>query len=147
MRPPVAPYDEFIIDIGQDFNVAVNDSVYAPGNILIGHISEVLAHTSAVTLFSSPGQTFSVLVGSDAAPATAVGLGGGQYQAQLPRNIIVSVGDQVVVPSISTTPFGIVTSVTNDPTQAFETIMFAPPINLYQMRWVLVDTGKVISKQ
>jgi cell shape-determining protein MreC len=138
-RPPLAAYDELIIDAGADAGFTVGNNVYAVGNVLIGRISQVLGQTSKVRLFSSTGETYSVSVGPGHSPATAVGRGGGQYEAELPRDINVSQGDFVTDQGLDDRPFGIVTSVLTDPAQPFEKILFAPPVNIYDIRWVLVD--------
>ena len=140
MKPPLSSYDEILVDIGADHDVAVGDSIFAPGNVLIGKISAVEGQTSKAVLFSSPGQRYEVEVGAKHAPAVAYGRGGGQYQAQLPRDIDVKEGDFVLSPSISAKPFGFVSSVETDPAQPFETVLFASPVNIYELRWVLVDT-------
>ncbi len=155
-RPPMAPYDELIIDLGQDDGVAVNDLVYAPGNILIGSISDTLGQTSKVALFSSSGMTYDVLIANNSnpgnnsadlkpalfksVPAVAHGLGGGQFSVQVPRDIVVNVGDIVTVPSINNKTIGIVGGVITDPAQPFETVLFTSLANIYELRWALVDT-------
>ncbi len=138
-RPPFSKYDELIIDAGQDKGFSTTSTIYASGNILIGKVSDVLGETSKVTLFSSPGQKYDVLIGSQHAPATAIGRGGGQYEAQLSRDTKVVEGDIVISLSLNNKAFGIVTGVLSDPAQPFETVLFAPPVNVYQLRWVLVD--------
>ncbi|MEA2715339.1 MAG: rod shape-determining protein MreC [Candidatus Parcubacteria bacterium] len=143
-RPPVSPYDELVIDAGADHNFNLNDNVYAPGNVLIGRISEVLGQTSKVALFSSPGEKYEVLIGTSHAPATALGRGGGQYEADLPRDVKVSKGDFVIAPSRGDKPFGTVISVATDPAEPFEKILFAPPVNEYELRWVLVDNSTAL---
>jgi len=141
-HPPKAAYDELILDAGTDHNFSVGDLVYAPGDVLIGRISFVLPHTSTVTLFSSPGQTYEILIGTDHIPATAVGRGGGQYEAQLPRDLHVSEGDLVTAPSLNDIVFGTVTALIANPAEPFEKILFAPPVNVYELRWVLVSESQ-----
>jgi len=138
-RPPAAAYDEVIIDIGKDFGLSTTSTIYAPGNILIGRVTDVLAHSAKATLFSSPGERYDVFIGPSHAPSVAVGKGGGQYEAELPRAVMVSQGDAVVESSLNDKAFGVVTAVLTDPAQPFETILFAPPVNIYELRWVLVD--------
>ena len=138
-RPPFSKYDEIIIDAGQDKGFSTTSTVYASGNVLIGKVSDISGETSKVTLFSSPGQKYDVLIGTGHAPATAIGRGGGQYEAQLSRDMKVVEGDIVTSPSLNDKSFGVVTGVLSDPAQPFETVLFAPPVNVYQLRWVLVD--------
>jgi cell shape-determining protein MreC len=137
-RPPFSPYDEIIIDIGSDQGVSTTSLIYAHGSVLIGRVIDVLGHTSKVRLFSSPGEQHEILIGSRYIPATAVGRGGGQYEAQVSRDMDVIEGDIVVNPSLDELPFGIVSKVLSDPAQPFITILFAPPVNMYQLRWVTV---------
>jgi len=146
VRPPQAAYDELVIDIGSDHGISYGAKVYAPGDILIGSTTDILGQTSKVKLFSSPGETYSVLIGSSRIPATAVGRGGGQYQAEVPQASKINQGDTVSDSSISDAPFGIVSAVLANPADPFETVLFAPPVNIYQLRWVLVatSTGKKI---
>jgi cell shape-determining protein MreC len=141
VRPPQAAYDELIIDIGADHGITLGSKVYAPGNILIGSTTDILGQTSKVKLFSSPGETYYVLIGSSRIPATAVGRGGGQYQAEVPQASKINQGDTVSDSSISDAPFGIVTAVLANPADPFETVLFAPSVNIYQLRWVLIATS------
>ncbi len=138
-RPPFIAYDELIIDQGLDAGFAVGNKVYAPGNVLIGKIEAVFNKTSKVILFSSPQKQYQVLIGHSRVPATAFGRGGGQYEAQVTRDVKISEGDFVDAVSISDKPFGIVSAIISDPTQPFETVIFAPPVNIYELRWVLVE--------
>jgi cell shape-determining protein MreC len=141
VRPPQAAYDELLIDIGADHGISYGAKVYAPGNILIGSTTDILGQTSKVKLFSSPGEIYSVLIGSGRIPATAVGRGGGQYQAEVPQASKINQGDTVSDSSISDAPFGIVTAVLANPADPFETVLFAQSVNIYQLRWVLVATS------
>lgn len=141
-RPPYSPYDELVIDIGKDHNVSTSSMVYAPGNVLIGRVADVMSQSSKVVLLSSPGEQYQVLIGSAHTPATAVGRGGGQYTAQVSRDAKVQEGDYVSDPSFNDRVFGIVTSVLSDPADPFATVLFAPPVNIYQLRWVLIQNQK-----
>ncbi len=139
-HPPATLYDEFMIDIGSSQGISTSSQVYTPGSIHIGRVSSVLSHTATVRLFSSPGEHYDVLIGSSDTPATAIGMGGGQYEAQISRDAHVKKGDYVVGASLEGRPFGVVTALVSDPTQPFETVLFSPVINIYQLRWVIVNT-------
>lgn len=139
LRPPLAPFDEFIIDAGADRGIVSGSKVYAPGNILIGTTSDVLDHTSKVILFSSPGEKYPIFIGPDNVPATAVGRGGGQYEAQVPQATTIKEGDIVTDASLGDGIFGKVTKIINNPADPYTTILFSPPINIYQLRWVFVS--------
>ncbi|MFA6404388.1 MAG: rod shape-determining protein MreC [Candidatus Paceibacterota bacterium] len=139
MNPPFAPYDELIIDGGKDLGFTAEMVVYAYKGIPIGKIKEVLRNTSKVVLYSSPGIIHDVIIGREGIRATATGNGGGQYSLELPRSIVVKEGDLVTVPSYDGDTIGIVSKVINDEAQPFETIIFAPPVNIFDLRWVLID--------
>jgi cell shape-determining protein MreC len=139
VRPPLTGYDELIVDAGADQGVVAGAKVYAPGNILIGTTTDVLGQTSKVTLLSSPGLTYPVLIGANHMPATAVGRGGGQYEAQVPQATKIAQGDSILDASLSDEAFGTVTAVISNPADPFETVLFSPEINVYQLRWVLID--------
>lgn len=141
MRPPATGYDEMIVDIGEGSGISTSSLVYGVGNVILGKIVNVGHSTSKVRLFSSPDEKHQVLIGDSRIVSTAIGRGGGQYTTDLPRDIEIKVGDQVVLPSISTTHFGIVTKVLSDPAQPYSTVLFSTPINIYNLDWVYIETN------
>ena len=145
-RPPFMPYDELIIDRGADDGIGSGTLVYSPEMVLIGRISALYSQTSAVTLFTSPGQKYNVLIGSSNVPAVAGGRGDGQYEAQVPHGSAIQAGDIVSDSSLNDLDFGVVVSVTADPSDPFDQVLFAPPINIYQLRWVLLDKADTMNK-
>jgi len=146
-RPPVSAYDELIIDIGKDKNLSSTSVVYIGGNVPIGKVTEVFGNTSRVTLFSSPSNKQDVLIGPSHIPATSVGRGGGQYEAELPMGSKVSVGDFVLPTGLDARPLGTVVSIDSNTANPFEKILFAPSINIFQLRWVLVDVSGSAKKK
>jgi cell shape-determining protein MreC len=138
-RPPFMPYDELIIDLGSVDGVSSTTKVYAPGNVLIGRVAEALSQTSKVSLFSSPGEKYNVLIGASHVPASAIGIGGGQYRAEVPHGTALSVGDAVSDSTLKNGPMGMIISLVTDPANPFDTILFAPGVNIYELRFVLVD--------
>ncbi len=142
VRPPATPYDEMIIDLGQDDGVSTSTNVYAPGQVLIGQVAEVWRHTARVSLFSSPGRSFNVLVGPDRVPATAVGEGGGEYRAQVPHGTTLVPGDIVTEPALHDRAFGTVVSVNTNSANPFDDVLLAPPVNIDQLRFVLLNLQK-----
>jgi cell shape-determining protein MreC len=140
-RPSAVPYDGLTIDLGSSDGVSTTSLVYAPGNVLIGRIVSVLSRTSEVALLSSPGETYNVLIGENRLPATAVGRGGGQYRAELPHGSAVAIGDFVSDPSLYDGPFGVVVSVVAGSPNPFDEILIAPPVDVSQLHWVLLQTS------
>jgi cell shape-determining protein MreC len=129
------------IDLGQSDGVSSTSLVYAPGNVLVGRVVSVLSHTSEVALLSSPGETYNVFVGENRLPATAVGRGGGQYRAELPHGSAVAAGDFVSDPSLYDGPFGVVVSTIAGPSNPFDEILIAPPVNISGLHWVLLQVN------
>jgi cell shape-determining protein MreC len=125
MRPPLSPYDELIIDGGHDRGFSASSTAYASGNIPIGRVTEVFGQTSRVVLYSSPGQKRDVLIGPNHLPTTAIGRGGGQYEAEIPKGLNVAPGDFVILATQDTRPLGEVASVNNETAAPFQKIFFS----------------------
>lgn len=138
-RPPYSPYDSLMIDIGTAEGVVPSDRVLAPGNVLIGKVTEVYTNTSKVELYSNPGNTYDILIGKNNITATATARGGGVFEVVLPRDSGVAVGDVVQIPSITTVTFATVTAIVAEPARAFSTVLFSSPVNINQLRWVVVE--------
>ena len=140
-KPPFSAYDTFILDAGSDYNVKKGDRVYTLGDIPIGEIAEVIGNTSKVLLYSSSGQKFTVLMGTSKIEATAMGKGGGYFEASLPRDTKIVAGDTVLVPSLTNSFVGTVEAIASEPSEPFSKVLFRQPVNIYEQRWVLVDTN------
>jgi rod shape-determining protein MreC len=137
-RPPFSFYDEFIIDIGKKDGLSTTSVVYADGTVPIGFVKENLGRTSKVILFSSPGQKHEVLIGPKNIPALAKGIGGGQYMIELPQGVEVKEGDFVISSSLDAV-IGKVVYVDRDMTKLFQKVLFSSLVNIYGLRWVLVE--------
>lgn len=137
-RPNVSPYDTFVIDIGKDSGIKEDDEVYAEGDILIGRIDKIYKNTSIVKLFSSPGEMTQVFIGLQNISANAVGRGGGNFIVELPRGSEIKEEDIVTMPGIDITLFAIVEEIENNPSDPFITIFFKNPVNLNNIKWVMV---------
>ncbi len=140
--PGFLPYDQIVIDLGEADGVSSTSAVYAPGRVLVGHVSDALAHSAKVVLYSSPRESYNVIIGPKHVPVTASGRGGGQYSAEVPHGSEIKVGDAVSDPSLYDRAFGVVISVITDPSNPFDTVLFAPPVNINELRFVLVETGR-----
>ncbi len=137
-KPPVSPYDILVIDVGQKEGITKGDRVLASGNIVIGEVAEVNGEISKVKLYSSPGEKYDIVIGTNNIPATATGRGGGNFETVLPRELKIAVGDTVTIPSISPLIFGTVGTLLGDPARPFETILFKNPVNISTLKWVEV---------
>ncbi len=138
VKPPQTPYDMLTLDIGTDHNVKVGDKVIANGNVYIGEISEVLPKMSKAFLYSSPGRKLSVVLGAGSVTAEAVGIGGGNFNILLPREVEVKEGDVIVIPAINSNVFGIVEQVNFKDKDSFQTVLFKSPVNVSELSFVEV---------
>ncbi len=138
VKPPQIPYDTLIIDIGADKNIEVGSKVIANGNVYIGEVSEVYLSTSKVVLYSTPGGKISVVLGVNSVSVEAVGIGGGNFNIYIPREIEVKEGDIIIVPSIMTNVLGIVEKINFKETDSFQTVLFKSPINISELGFVEV---------
>jgi len=138
VKPPQTPYDMLTVDIGADQNVKVGDKVLASANIYIGEVSEVMAHASKVTLYSTPGRKLSVVLGASSVTAEAVGVGGGNFNIFLPREVEVKEGDVIVIPSITANIFGIVEKVNFNEKDSVQTVLFKSPVNISELSFVQI---------
>lgn len=138
VKPPQTPYDLLTIDIGADQNIKVGDKVMANANVYIGEVSEVMPNLAKVTLYSTPGRKLSVVLGASSVTMEAVGIGGGNFNILVPREIEVKEGDVIVIPSITANVFGIVEKVNFKETDSFQTVLFKSPINVSELSFVEV---------
>lgn len=137
-KPNRSPYDTLILDIGARHGVGEGDFVLALGTIVVGLVEEAYPLVSRVKLFSSPGERIPVILGSDTISAEAEGVGGGNFEIRLPREIGVKEGDSISFPSIKNQIVGVVERIDASPADPFQTIRFKNPVNMFQLQWVEV---------
>ncbi len=105
-------------------------------NIYIGEVSEVYPHISKIILYSTPGHKLSVVLGTNSVSVEAVGVGGGNFNIFLPREVEVKEGDVIIIPSITTNVFGIVEKVNFKDKDSFQTVLFKSPVNISELSFV-----------
>jgi cell shape-determining protein MreC len=141
VRPGRTPYDTLILDIGKEDGVNEKDKVLACDNILIGEIVDVSEHESRARLYSSPGVITNVSVGAQNINAEAKGLGNGNYEILLPRELGVVPGDAISVPNIELFVMGVVRDIEAGPADAFKRILFKMPINMQELKFIEILTS------
>jgi cell shape-determining protein MreC len=134
-----SPYGTIIIDVGLN-KVSKNQEVFSGDSILIGLIDEVYKKTAKVKLLSAPGTSYEVEIGEEAIPATAIGLGGGNFEIKLPRGVDIKIGDAVIAPNLSIRLLGIVDYVDAELQNSIQKILFKSPINTNQIKWVEIES-------
>lgn len=131
-KPPVSPYDTFVLDVGTNNGVTSGDTV-AFGNLVIGEIIDVGTSYSKARLFSSPGNVFQGTIGEENISIEAKGIGGGAFEALVPIGANVEEGNTLILPSISPKVFGYVERTEDLTDEGFKKIFFTLPINLNQI--------------
>lgn len=132
-RPPMTPYDTFIIDAGEEEGVVVGSYVSLGGSALVGTITEVHRSTAQVTLYSAPGLVHQALlrVGEESVPISIEGQGGGSLRTQVPAGTGAMEGDVAIMPGVGMGLTAVVAHVERVSSESFETIYFALPGDLH----------------
>ena len=134
--PGVSPYDTLVIDSGADQGIEVGDTARVGTVTIIGLVTQVFPSSSIVTLLSSPNQQLAVTVASST-PATAYGMGGGNFIITLPQDAVGGIGDAVFVPQYSES-IGRVQTVDQDDADASKNLYVAFPFPIETLRMVTV---------
>ncbi len=137
-RPPQTAYDVLIVDSGSELGVSIGDTVLASSIVPIGKIVEVQKNFSKVVLFSSPGESLNVIIGTSTY-AVAESLGGGSFRVKIPREVTIAQGDPVAIPSIHAQFFGSVMSIDAPEGEAFKSVFFQNPVTITQVRFVEIE--------
>ena len=137
-RPPVSPYDTLTVDIGSNERIAVGDIAMVEENSAIGEVSSITKNSASVSLYSTPERETQVAVGIERTSAPARGRGGGNFEVRLPKNVIVEIGDAIILPGISHHLLGFVSEIETGPNDPFQTILFSLPVNLNNLRFVMI---------
>jgi cell shape-determining protein MreC len=139
-RPSQLPYDVLMLDRGSADGVTEGAPVYINDSTVIGLVRAVTPYSSVAELITTPGfETTVYIIGPDIY-TTAVGNGGGQMRVGVPQGINLTVGDLVVIPSVTSGVYGAITHIETSPTQPEQYGYVATTIPLGSMR--LVSIGK-----
>lgn len=135
--PPRSPYDTAVIDVGLRDGATEGDLALS-GSAVLGVVSRAYARTSIVEFFSTAGRKtlVSIVRGTTAVPAEAVGEGGGAFVAILPKAVEVSVGDPVVMPGFNPDVFAAVISTESTAADSFQRIRFKNPVSIHTVRFL-----------
>ena len=138
-RPSRTFYDTFVIDVGRRDGITKGARVFGTGDVAVGTVVEVYAHTSLISLNSTPGRSTEVLLGSELISTDALGRGGGDFEIRIPRGVEVAEGDPIFSPDLDGGIFGVVEEIVALPADSFQTILFSSPINIQLLRLVTVE--------
>ncbi|OGZ08271.1 MAG: hypothetical protein A3C13_04485 [Candidatus Lloydbacteria bacterium RIFCSPHIGHO2_02_FULL_50_11] len=143
--PGRSPYDTLLLDVGQDDGIGIGMKVFVEGDFAIGEVSKVMNASSVVTLYSSYGNELPVTMGSSSIPASAKGVGGGNFRISLPKNAEVAVGDIVHIPSIAPQYAGVVAAVDHPEGSSLQDIYLRWPFNVHTLSWVYIATAEEVT--
>lgn len=138
-----SPYDTLVIDAGEEEGVNTGNMVVYSGSGVIGEVVETTPYSAKIKLYSSPGEEHRVTVGSHYIPVLAVGRGMGNFEAKVPQDSAVSVGDNVVTVK-GNLIIGTVSLIEEKPAEPIKRIFFRVPFNITEIQSVEVIVGKRI---
>lgn len=137
--PGRSPYDTLVIDAGSERGVELGGLVVTTSGFALGFVASVHDRSALVSLFSSPSQATRVVIGTTSPHATkAVGVGGGAFAIELPRETPVAEGNPILLPGVPPILLGTVERIIADPTNAYQTVRFTNPVNVFALRYVVV---------
>ncbi|PIS13330.1 MAG: hypothetical protein COT67_02350 [Candidatus Tagabacteria bacterium CG09_land_8_20_14_0_10_41_14] len=134
-RPGYGIYNSIVIDAGLNDGVRQGMRVTAFNEVLLGYISEASAETSIVKLVSYPKEETNVFIGGSMA-AIAVGRGGENLEIELPEDVDVRVGDEVVTLGTDYLLLGIVENIEKSEVSPFQKIFLRLAVNAQEIRYV-----------
>jgi cell shape-determining protein MreC len=139
-RSGVLPYDSLMLDRGTKNGVVNGAPVYIGENNVIGIIKNATTHTSLVELVTTPAFKTTVYIMGPDIYTNAVGMGGGQMRVGVPQGIVLSEGDLVVLPSVTSGVYGAVSYVQSEASRPEQYGYVSPKIPIASIR--LVAIGK-----
>lgn len=137
-KPGKTIYDTLIIDAGIKNGVKNGDIVLAYGNVIIGEVGEATEHYSKVKLYSSPGEKFEGVLSGNNVFAEVFGRGGGNFEINVPRDLVVNIGEQVQSKGVNPFILGTVEDVVADPRDPLKKVLLKAPANVNELKWVFV---------
>lgn len=136
--PPRTPYDLLIVDAGEDQGVTLGDKVSLPEGGALGFVSEALANTAWVTLYTSSGVETEAILERGNVPVTLRGLGGGSLEFFLPRGLVAVRGDKLLLPGVRAELVGVVEEVDLEPTDSQMRVIGRGVRNIGSIRFVAI---------
>lgn len=145
-RPVQSPYDTITLDLGEENGVNPGDIVFAEGNIPIGRVNSATRNIAVAVLFSSPREKTQVIIPASLsqyakgdASFELIGRGGGNFEMILPRDFILEIGAQAVLPGMMPQAIAVTKAILSDPRDPFKKALFASPVNIQELKFVQVE--------
>ena len=134
-----SPYGTFMIGGGSSQGVSPGGLVLLTndaGSFVVGVVSEVGSHVSAVKEVFAPSTSVGAVV--KGIPVTVEGRGGGNARARLPTALSVGTGDIVRSAQFGGRAIGVVGSLKEDAAHSQQEIFIRIPVNFSDLRYVYV---------
>lgn len=138
-RPPQLNYDALLLDVGTSDGVHEGAVVYLGRNKAVGVIIRSETHFSVAKLVTSPEVESTVYIIGPDVYTTAIGMGGGVMQVNVPQGLPLEKGDLVVVPALGSGFFGEVEEVVSVPTEPVQYGFVTSQVPLQELRLVSVS--------
>ena len=139
--PGRSPYDTLVIDAGGEEGISVGNQAVYSGSGVVGEVVETTPFSAKIKLYSSPGEEHSVIVGTRYIPVLALGRGMGNFEAKVPQDSSVTIGDKVVSVK-GNLILGTVAFIDEKQAEPIKRIFFRVPFNITEIRTVEVIIGK-----
>jgi cell shape-determining protein MreC len=134
-RPPLSPVETIILDQGSRAGVSVGD-VLMYSKFVFGEISSVSEETSQAVLYSSTRMKHTGLIGSRNIQVELRGVGAGNVEFELSRDLEFSVGDSVRSPDNQGAVFGTIVDKRGRATDPVFTYTVRPDQNILELSFV-----------
>jgi len=144
-KPPFSPFDTIValIDSGIENSVlSQGKEIYvvtaggAP--VSIGTITSLSGKTVTVDLFSKPNTTFPVTFGTSTVSHVAFGKGGGMFQTEIPKGLLVTEGLEVFAATHPTEVFSHINHIDGSDVDPLVTVTFMLPVSLFELKDIYV---------
>lgn len=140
-RPPLSPYDTFVIDIGSEEGISLGSRVYISENIIVGLVKNVTPHTSLVELFSNGDTEQEATLSRTGSSFILKGQGGGNLKLEVPKDADILWGDVFLYPKFSPAMIGSVYYIDENSQNSFKQVYIRVPGNIFSNKYVFVESN------
>ena len=133
LHPSQTYYDIFIVHKTTGTSVG-NLAVRSP--VVFGKVVEDLGSSLKILLYSSPGNKTEGRLVQGGSPIILEGRGGGNFTAVVPRDLPVSVGNLVSLPSNQSLVMAKIEGIDETETDSFKLIRATVPTNIFSIQWL-----------
>jgi hypothetical protein len=132
--------DVLTLAVGTSDGIRDRMLVTSPEGVAVGFIERAHSRYSQARLFSSADVTTNaILYGSTTLPVVLEGRGAGTMTLRIPKDIPLTTGMTVRLPTIHASALGEVVEVESTPEDAFQTAFVRSPIQQYELRYTHIE--------